>query len=180
MSYLITSIEQHKEARDDEHRENARRLEYDVSDCALSSWASNQMAKFHGVAIDALERGKEWFGVDWPAGEFPALVSVEDGRELDAKEMFVKSFSGYGKDHVWRLSDREAARYGRRFVPFGANGKSRILKQLGLRVDWIRGFADREMGVGAGAIGAPVHFYLEKLEDPKLLKELADRMEANK
>ena len=59
MSYTITTIDYHEKAKAKDSADNLRRRDLDVYDCALSSWASDQMIGFHSVAISALNAGLE-------------------------------------------------------------------------------------------------------------------------
>jgi hypothetical protein len=149
MSVKIETIDYHTAEIEAHKARNMERLDRDVSDVALSTWASDSMMRAHAVAIEALKLGAE-NGIDGPAGLFPRLM--QNGREVAAKIVDGQ----YGR--VWLLSDIEAGLFGRRFIPCGAN--SRIQKQLGLRETEIVAPAKRYLGSASGNwLGAHVSYF---------------------
>lgn len=151
MSYKIETIEKHTAEMEQNTKDNIRRLDCDVSDVALSSWASDTMISFAHFAIEALKLGAE-NGIDGPAGYFNRLMQGE--RVVDAKLI-----SGqYGM--VWLLSDSEAATFGRKFIPFSGRGKSSVQKKLGLSETEIVAKASRNVQSFCGFIGGCVTFRL--------------------
>lgn len=152
--YPIKTVEYHEKQLEDCQSNNRRRLDLDVSDVALSTWADATMVEFHRLAIAALKRGAE-NGIDGPAGYFPRLYAVEYEKEVELDARLVSGQYGL----VWLLSDKDAERFGRRFIPTGKG--SRVQRKLGLREDTVLAPAERfAEPSGADFIGAPIFFSL--------------------
>jgi hypothetical protein len=86
------------------------------TDGFLSQWAHGLNAQLCQAKADIAEDG----------GMADFEVLLEGERRVDAKLIDGQ----YGA--CWLLSDEEAERFGRRFIPFAGKGKSRVHKQLGL------------------------------------------------
>jgi hypothetical protein len=138
MGYIIKTLEWHKAEIERNKEDNMRRLDYDVSDCALSSWASSQMISFHHKAIEALTLGLE-NGSTEPMWYVTKLFL--NGEPVKAK--VVESRFG----QCWCL---ETPVGGRKFVPMGEN--SRVQKSLGLKEDKVLAKVRREMKVGGDMV----------------------------
>lgn len=149
MAYTIMTIEKHEREMAESKERNIRRLDYNVEEVALSSWADANMRSFHEEAIKALRLGAE-HGIDGPAGYFPRLLEGE--RVVDARIIQGQ----YGRS--WLLSAAEAARFGRKFVPMGEN--SRVQKKLGISEAMVVAPASRTMDSHCASIGCPVTFRL--------------------
>lgn len=108
--------------------DNHRRLDYDVSDVGLSSWASGQLMSYHHAALEALALGAV-HGIAGPAVEADFLMDG-DGNVV-AYEKVWKAFERQPPKQMWRLPRAQAERLGRWNIPAGE--KSRVQKQLGLR-----------------------------------------------
>lgn len=148
MSYQIRSIEFHEAAMERDIQRNKERLDYDVEDVGLSSWASDQMITFHRRAIRLLETGQD-IGIDEPAAERLLLVD---------EDYNVVSFNWYDTRYgaSWRLSKEATKKYGRGWIPFHDN--SRIQRQLGLRQITLIWPCSRWMKTYCSGIGSPVSF----------------------
>lgn len=103
-----------REQANEYRRKAAESFERSDTDGFLSQWAHGVNARRAEAEADLIENG----GV----ADFPTLLDGD--RRVDAKLVDGR----YGR--VWLLSDDEASRYGRRFIPFGEN--SRIQSGLGL------------------------------------------------
>lgn len=99
------------------------------TDGFLSQWADGINANLDEAKAELLRAG----------GAAPMLVLIDEkaGRKVDAKRISVQSYGRpWEKEMVWRLSDAEERRLGRRFIPVTYADrlkKSRVQKQLGLR-----------------------------------------------
>ena len=149
MAYVIKTVEYHQNAIAECRAANIRRLDLNVEDCALSFWADQNMIQFHEQAIKALQLGSE-SGIDGPAGYGLRLMQGE--RTVNARTV-----NGQYGD-VWLLSDEEAQRFGRKFVPVGE--KSRVQKSLGLSEAEVLVPVSRKMASHCAGIGCPVSFSL--------------------
>jgi hypothetical protein len=124
--YPIQTIEHHTAELARHADEHSRRNAQDVADVGLSQWAGTAMISYHRRAIEALELGNQ-NGINGPATTVIALT--DNGRRVDA--VLVDGRWG----HQWKLSQTEATKYGRRFLPTGqltSRKNSRVLKSLGL------------------------------------------------
>jgi len=84
MSYKIKSLAEHQANLESSAADQIRRLDYDVSDCALSTWATSSMQSFDNFAIRALELGAK-NGIDGPAVEVPILRWKADKIVVEAR-----------------------------------------------------------------------------------------------
>lgn len=84
------------------------------TDGFLSQWASDLNGRTNLLKAEVIENG----------GKATFVGLYEGSRRVAAKEIQ----TNYGT--TWILSDEEASKFGRKFVPIGS--KSRIQKQLGL------------------------------------------------
>lgn len=111
------------------------------TDGFLSQWSSGLNAQLCRAKAEIAENG----GVM----PFEVLLEVDNGnRRVNAK--LVNGQFGA----VWLLSEAEEGYFGRKFIPFAGNGKSRIQKQLGLSEDWEDApAAARITGRGTGLSG---------------------------
>lgn len=159
MATKIVSIEFHKAQISSDQADNVRRLDLDVSDCALSSWASSENIKAHQCALNALELGAE-NGSTEPMGYFRKLATLSG--EVVPARLFINSFDKY----TWLLSDEAAQKYGRKFIPAGSS--SRIQKQLGLQEIEVLRPAKRFVACSGGSfIGASMSYYLVESDQTK-------------
>ena len=148
----ITTIENHQSSLDHHSKRNVERLDLDVSDSALSSWASDQTIKAENLALDALKLGAE-HGNTEPRGYFRKLATLS-GEIIDAK-LFINPYDNY----TWLLSDAAAQKYGRKFIPAGTS--SRIQKSPGLQeVEALRQAKRYIISKGGAFLGAPCHYFL--------------------
>ena len=90
------------------------------TDGFLSQWA-------HGLQAQKLELAAQ-IAIRGGLGEFEGLF---DGERRVAAKLVESTFNGHTVTS-WCLHPSERERYGRSFVPAFTNGKSRILKKLGL------------------------------------------------
>lgn len=151
--YKINSLDAHKANLAKHHDDQARRLDCDIEDVALSSWASDQMIGFENFAIRALELGAK-NGIDGPAVEVPVLRYVSDKVAVEAHLVLTKYGSRW---HVDGAIDQ--AKIGKEWLP--ANEKS--LAKLGLYEDSVVLPARKYADAHSSCIGAPVSFYLRPL-----------------
>lgn len=135
----------------DELREQARQYEQKAQDSFdrcdtdgfLSQWASGLSAQLCRAKAEITENG----------GVMPFEVLLEDDKHVSNRRVDAKLINGqFGA--VWLLSEAEEGYFGRKFIPFAGNGKSRIQEQLGLREDWENApAAARITGRGTGLSG---------------------------
>lgn len=152
-SYKISSLSEHKANLAKHHDDQVRRLDCDVEDVALSSWASSQMIGFEAFAIRALELGAK-NGIDGPAVEVPILRYVSDKVAVAARIVLTK----YGlRWHVDGAMDQ--AEIGKEWLP--TNEKS--LAKLGLYQSSVVLPARQYADAHCSCIGAPVSFSLKPL-----------------
>jgi hypothetical protein len=149
MSYQIRTIEFHQNRIERDTAKNVERLDYDVSEVGLSSWASSQMIDFDRLAIRLLKNGAE-LGIDGPAARRELLVEVETGRVVSRRRID----NQWGSS--WLLGDEDADRYGRRFIPYGSN--SRIQRSHGLKQTEAVEPCSRFVRSRCAGIGLPVSF----------------------
>jgi len=135
--------------------DNARRLDYDVSDVGLSSWASDQRMNFHHEALEALALG-EAHGIPGPAVEHTFLV--DDAGNFVSSTVDTNYFNGSPK-REWRLSREQRTALGRYAVPAGKT--SRVQKQLGLREKTLVVPAKRFFDAEGTFVGGPVILTLQ-------------------
>ena len=165
MAYRIETRKSHAAALKRIADNAGRRLaeQQNVEECGLSSWAGDSMARFHQLAIEAIDCGAE-NGMDVAAWDFTVLVDAATGAEVG------KLICGqFGLCYL--LSDEEAGRYGRRFVPVGE--RSRVQRQLGLREEsrvlpvsqWVR--------ATCACVGGAVTFCLQRERDEQNWVRLA-------
>jgi len=154
MPYIIKTPEHHATERARQGLENRRRLDYDVEDVGLSSWASSSMMAFHDLALDALALG-EAHGFDGPAMEQTVLVDAAG--EVVSDTIDTAHFGGVGK-RQWRLSRDQRAALGRYAIPTGET--SRIQRALGMRETTRVVPASRYVEAGCAGVGCPVFFTL--------------------
>lgn len=151
--YKINSLEAHKANLSKHHDDQVRRLDCDVEDVALSSWASSQMIGFDSFAIRALELGA-MNGIDGPAVEVPILRYSSDKIAVEAHLVLTK----YGlRWHVDGAMDQ--SEIGKEWL----STNEKTLAKLGLYEDSVvlpaREYADAH----CSCIGAPVSFSLKPL-----------------
>ena len=130
--------------------DNARRLDYDVSDTALSSWASSESISYHRAALEALALGEK-HGFDGPAVEATFLVDA-DG-DIVSTTVETTYFNGSPK-REWQLSRQQRTALGRYSIPAGKT--SRIQKQLGLTEKTVVVPAKRFFDAEGTFVGGPV------------------------
>lgn len=146
------------------HRaDNIRRLDLDVSDCALSSWASDSIISSMHIAEEALKLGAE-YGIDGPACIRRVLCRgdvVVSTREIPSKF--------YNGKPSWLLSDPID---GRRFVPTRSyrTGNSRVQDELGLTERDALFVAQRKLGSACAGLGLPVVYFAEPVKDSAPVK----------
>jgi hypothetical protein len=148
MAYTIQTVKAHRDALKREAENAKRRLDLDVSDAGLSSWAGDAMTMFHHAALEALALGKK-HGIRGPAVEVPVLVDAA-GQLVDAR-LRQGDFGLY-----WHLGKDAEQRFGKRFVPHG--GTSRVQRQLGLREARRVVPASRSVQARTAGRGSPVFF----------------------
>lgn len=155
MSYAIKTVEHHTAERARHGADNLRRLDYDVEDVGLSSWASSSMMDFHSLALDALALG-EAHGFDGPA--VLARVLVDADGNLVSDTVAVSYFNGAAKQG-WRLTPEQREALGRYSVPVGEN--SRVQRGLGFYEEERVLPANRYVEVECAFRGAPLVFALK-------------------
>ena len=134
--------------------DNARRLDYDVSDVGLSSWASGQLMSYHHAALEALALGEK-HGFDGPAVEATFLVDA-DG-DIVSTTVDTNYFNGNPKQE-WRLTREQRTALGRYSIPAGKT--SRIQKQLGLHEKTVVVPSKRFFDAEGTFVGGPIIFTL--------------------
>jgi len=149
MSYEIRTIEFHQNRIERDTAKNVERLDFDVSDVGLSSWASSQMIDFDRLAIRLLENGAE-LGIDGPAARREILVDAETGRVVSKHRIY----NQWGSS--WLLNDDDAERFGRRFIPYGS--MSRIQIKHGLKQTETIEPCSRFVRSRCAGVGLPVSF----------------------
>lgn len=153
--YRIGSLSDHKANLSKHHDDQACRLDYDVEDVALSSWASSQMIDFDNFAIRAIELGAK-NGIDGPAVNVPILRYKADKVAVEARLVLTK----YGlKWHVDGAMDQ--SEIGKEWL----STNEKTLDKLGLYKDSVvlpaRNYADAHCQY----VGAPVSFSLKPLPE---------------
>lgn len=154
MATIIRTVEYHRAEIEKDTAANARRLDLDGEDAALSTWAASQMITWNHIAIKALELGAA-HGMQGPAVEAVVLVNA-DGEIVSTER--VEGEWGMS----WKVRPAHVATVGRRFVPCvkREGGTSRIQKSLGL-VETTRVVpAEREPIKECAFAGAPVWYTL--------------------
>lgn len=154
MSYAIKTVEHHTTERARHGADNMRRLDYDVEDVGLSSWASSSMMTFHELALEALALGAA-HGIAGPAVLARVLVDAEGNIVSDVVD--TSYFNGNPKQG-WRLTPAQREALGRYNVPTGEN--SRVQRTLGLREEERVLPACRYMEAVCAFRGAPIVFRL--------------------
>ena len=155
MAYIIKTAEHHTAERARHGADNVRRLDHDVEDVGLSSWASSSMMDFHSLALDALALG-EAHGIDGPAVLTRVLVDAEGNLVSDT--VAVSYFNGAAKQG-WRLTPEQREALGRYSVPVGDN--SRVQRELGFYEEERVLPANRYVEVECAFRGAPLVFALK-------------------
>ncbi len=91
------------------------------TDGFLTQWANGMLS----------EKNREQAKIAANGGmaEFPCLIT-QDGERVDAEMKTFKCQYTYSDKSMWLLSEKEAAKYGRKWIPMGKN--SRVQKKLGL------------------------------------------------
>lgn len=118
------------------------------TDGFLSQWANQIGARKNDAKIALLRTANH--------SQFPVLCDIDGNVIADRIHSFVHEHPrGWGVQvrESWRLSDTDAARYGRKWVPVGS--KSRVQKQIGLHEEdrWFPAYATIESS-GTGLSGA--------------------------
>lgn len=92
------------------------------TDGFLSQWAHGFLAEEARAKAALIENGgmKTFDGL------------YEGDRRVAARTIQVKNKFSHKTDTLWLLRDDEAAKFGRKFIPFDYTGKGRIQKSLGL------------------------------------------------
>ena len=162
MTCVIRDVEFHEDALERHRADAVRRLDLDVMDCALSSWSGDSMRGFHRTAIALLERGAE-AGFDGPADFKTFLWDVEGDRAVDAK--IINGAHGA----CFLLTDSEAERFGRRFMPL--TERSRVHKKHGLELRRIVRPCKRFMASHCSGVGMPVSHRTLFVEDDNFTTE---------
>ena len=149
-SYAIKTPEYHRAELARNAADNLRRLDYDVSDVGLSSWASDQLMNYHHAALEALALGAA-HGMSGPAVEHTFLVD-RDGNHVSSV-VDTNYFNGSPK-REWRLTREQRAALGRYSIPAGKT--SRVQKQLGLREETVVVPAKRFFDAEGTFVGGPI------------------------
>lgn len=91
------------------------------TDGFLSQWANDLSAQLNNKRAELVEAGMK-----------SSFIGLYDGdRRVMARKIKQSVYNApWLKQSVWLLDDAEAAKYGRKFIPYGE--KSRIQKKLGL------------------------------------------------
>lgn len=134
-----------------------RRLDLDVGDCALSSWAGDAVLGAFRVMEIALDAGEQ-YGIDGPACEVAVLIDVASNEVVPARKVWSEKF----RKSDWLLEPEAAEKYGRRYVPWGFNSK--VQKSLGLRQGLAVFPARANLGSACAGRGLPVSYFAEPLE----------------
>lgn len=151
--YKIKTLEAHRASIEKHRADNVRRLDCDVSDVALSSWASSQTISFDGFAIRALELGAK-NGIDGPAVEVPVLRYKSDRIAVEAHLVLTK----YGlRWHVDGAMDQ--SEIGKEWL----STNEKTLEKLGLYESSVVLPARDVADAHCPFVGAPVSFSLRPL-----------------
>ena len=111
----MTTAQQHRESASNHLDAQYQSFERCDTDGFMSQWAHGVMAQVHQAKAEIIENGN---------------MAVFDGLYDGDRRVMAKIIdTQFGAS--WLLSDEEAIKYGRKFVPIGSN--SRVQKQLGLR-----------------------------------------------
>lgn len=144
MAFKIVSVEEANAAIERNVADNIRRLDLDLSDCALSVWGSQAAIGAFRAMIAAWELGKD-LGADCPCAVQRVLCR---GNEIVSNRMIENQ---YGRS--WLVADGIE---GRKFFPVGS--KSRIQKQYGLEERELIVEADDYLDSDCAGIGMPVWY----------------------
>ena len=136
----MTKADKLREQANDLDRKAEISFERSDTDGFLSQWAHRINADLKRTLADIADNDGTW--------AFRCLMDGKEQRRIDAKLIQGQ----YGL--VWLLSDEEAKKYGRRFVPFVGvgDGTSRIQKRMNLHEDWEQAPAHARLA-GSGGTG---------------------------